>query len=105
MFATGTEPQVCLGEKTCCTKQIEQVLQTDNVKAFKSKIVKKYEGTTSSLITLYDDLKSKYLYSHALGTWSSLSYGVYDRLSFWSKRNVPILIFALPVFCFLRLSE
>ena len=58
--ATGAEPHVCLGQKTCCTKQMEQVLESNATRDLKSTIVKKYEGTKSSLINLYDDLKSKY---------------------------------------------
>lgn len=59
-FAAGTEPQVCLGQKTCCTKQSEEVLESNAVRDLKSKVVEKYEKTKLSLINLYDDLKSKY---------------------------------------------
>lgn len=54
----GTEPQVCVSQTTCCTKQMELTLKNDAVNDMKSKILKKYEGTKSSLISLHNDLKN-----------------------------------------------
>jgi len=53
----GKEPQVCVSETTCCTRQTEDSLRVRAVKNLKTLLQTEYVAAKSSLLSLYDDLK------------------------------------------------
>lgn len=53
----GKEPQVCVSETTCCTRQTEDSLRVRAAKNLKTLLQTDYVAAKSSLLSLYDDLK------------------------------------------------
>lgn len=54
----GKEPQICVSETTCCTRQTEDNLRVKAAKKIRTHIQTKYSAARSSLLSLFEDLKA-----------------------------------------------
>lgn len=57
--STGTEPQICVSNLTCCTTETEENLRIKASKKVKTLLQAKYSASKSSLLSIFDDLRGK----------------------------------------------
>lgn len=54
----GTEPQICVSNMTCCTRETEENLRIRAAKETKTHLRTKYTAAKSSLLSIFDDLRN-----------------------------------------------
>ena len=57
LLSTGTEPQICVSNLTCCTIETEENLRIRASKKVKTLLQAKYSGSRNSLLSIFDDLR------------------------------------------------